>query len=118
MPDSHTAPPEDAITLTPGAAVRVSELRKSEGNDALMLRLTVSGGGCSGFQYAFSLDDKAADDDAVFERDGVKLVVDPMTLGMMSGSKVDFVEDLVGSYFSITNPHATSQCGCGSSFAI
>ncbi|MDP6786740.1 MAG: iron-sulfur cluster insertion protein ErpA [Rhodospirillales bacterium] len=118
MPDAHDTPSEDAISLTPGAAQRICELRKSEGNDALMLRLTVSGGGCSGFQYAFSLDDTAADDDAVFERDGVKLVVDSMTLGMMTGSKVDFVEDLVGSYFSITNPHATSQCGCGASFAI
>jgi iron-sulfur cluster insertion protein len=118
MSEPHAAPSEDAITLTPGAAVRITELRKSEGNNSLMLRLTISGGGCSGFQYAFSLDDKAATDDAVFERDGVKLVVDPITIGMMSGSTVDFVQDLVGSYFSITNPNATSQCGCGSSFAI
>ena len=118
MPEAQAAPTEDAITLTPGAAVRITELRESEGNDALMLRLTVSGGGCSGFQYAFSLDDKTAHDDAVFERDGVKLVVDPITIGMMSGSTVDFVQDLVGSYFSIINPNATSQCGCGSSFAI
>ena len=111
MSEPHAAPSEDAITLTPGAAVRITELRKSEGNNSLMLRLTISGGGCSGFQYA-------ATDDAVFERDGVKLVVDPITIGMMSGSTVDFVQDLVGSYFSITNPNATSQCGCGSSFAI
>ena len=118
MPDTDAAPSEDTITLTPGAAARIAALRESEGNDALMLRVTVSGGGCSGFQYAFSLDEKAGVDDAMFERDGVKLVVDPMTLGLMSGSTVDFVQDLVGSYFSITNPHATSQCGCGSSFAI
>ena len=118
MPDTHAAPSEDTITLTPGAAARIAELRESEGNDVLMLRVTVDGGGCSGFQYAFNLDDKAEADDRVFERDGVKLLVDPMTLDLMSGSTVDYVQDLVGSYFSITNPHATSQCGCGTSFAV
>ena len=118
MPDTHAASSEDTITLTPGAAVRIAELRESEGNDALMLRVTVDGGGCSGFQYTFSLDAKTKADDRVFERDGVKLVVDPMTLGMMSGSTVDYIQDLVGSYFSITNPHATSECSCGTSFAV
>jgi iron-sulfur cluster insertion protein len=83
-----------------------------------MLRITVSGGGCSGFQYGFSLDDQKNDDDRLFERDGVTVVIDEVSLDLLKGSEVDFVEDLIGSYFAIKNPNATSTCGCGSSFSV
>jgi iron-sulfur cluster insertion protein len=83
-----------------------------------MLRITVSGGGCSGFQYGFSLDDQKNDDDRLFERDGVTVVIDEVSLDLLKGSEVDFVEDLIGSYFAIKNPNASSTCGCGSSFSI
>jgi iron-sulfur cluster insertion protein len=83
-----------------------------------MLRLAVSGGGCSGFQYGFSFDDARNEDDRVFERDGVKLVVDDTSLDLLVGAEVDFVEDLVGSSFQVRNPNASSSCGCGSSFSV
>ncbi len=83
-----------------------------------MLRVAVSGGGCSGFQYGFSFDDTVNADDRTFERDGVKAVVDEASLELLNGAQVDFVEDLGGSAFKITNPNATSSCGCGSSFAV
>jgi iron-sulfur cluster insertion protein len=83
----------------------------------MMLRISVLGGGCQGFQYAFSLDGQRHDDDHVFERDGAMVVVDDTSLDLLADSEVDFVEDLVGSYFSIKNPNATSSCGCGNSFS-
>ncbi|WP_207478533.1 iron-sulfur cluster insertion protein ErpA [Arenibaculum pallidiluteum] len=107
-----------AVALTESAARRVAALRAAEGDPALMLRITVSGGGCSGFQYGFGFDRAVNEDDAVFERDGVKLVVDEVSLDLLAGSEVDFVEDLMGAAFQIRNPNATSSCGCGSSFAI
>lgn len=106
------------IGLTERAAHRIAALKTNEGNDRLRLRVTVSGGGCSGFQYGFSLDDQEADDDVVFERNGVQAVIDEVSLGLLEGAEVDYVEDLVGSYFAITNPNAASTCGCGSSFSI
>lgn len=110
--------PAPALALTESAARRVAVLAAAEGNRALMLRLAVSGGGCSGFQYGFSLDDSLQPDDAVFERDGIKLVVDNTSLELLAGSEIDYVEDLVGSYFKVSNPNASSSCGCGSSFAV
>lgn len=89
-----------------------------EANQSLMLRVAVSGGGCSGFQYGFSLDDTRRADDSLFLRDGVGVVVDEVSLELLRGSEVDFVEDLIGSYFAIKNPNATSTCGCGSSFSV
>ncbi len=83
-----------------------------------MLRLAVSGGGCSGFQYGFSFDDTRNEDDLVFERDGVKLLVDQTSIDLLGGAEIDFVEDLVGSSFQVRNPNASSSCGCGSSFSI
>ena len=83
-----------------------------------MLRLAVTGGGCSGFQYNFSMDDALQDDDRVFERDGSRLVVDETSLELLAGAEIDFVEDLMGSYFQVKNPNASSSCGCGSSFAV
>lgn len=104
--------------ITENAAKRIAALRAAEGNDALMLRITVSGGGCSGFQYGFDFDDTINDDDQVFERDGVKVVVDDVSLDFLVKAQVDFKEDLIGSYFAIENPNATSSCGCGTSFSV
>jgi iron-sulfur cluster insertion protein len=110
--------PVKEVSLSASAARRIGALIAAEGNPGLMLRLAVSGGGCSGFQYGFSFDDSRNADDAVFERDGVKLLVDETSLGLLGGAEVDFVEDLVGSSFQVRNPNATSSCGCGTSFAI
>lgn len=108
----------EVFGITENAAKRIAALRAAEGNDALMLRITVSGGGCSGFQYGFDFDDTVNDDDRVFERDGVKVVVDDVSLDFLVKAQVDFKEDLIGSYFAIENPNATSSCGCGTSFSI
>lgn len=110
--------PAPAVALTESAARRVAALASAEGNTALMLRLSVSGGGCAGFQYGFTLDDSVQPDDAVFERDGIKLLVDGTSLELLGGSEVDYVEDLVGSYFKVSNPNASSSCGCGTSFSV
>lgn len=107
-----------AVGLSAGAAKRVAFLARQEGDAGLMLRLAVTGGGCSGFQYNFSFDDAVQDDDRVFERDGSKLVVDETSLDLLAGAEVDFVEDLMGSYFQVKNPNASSSCGCGTSFAV
>lgn len=115
MPEGTTA---DKLTITESCAKRVKALREMEGNTDLMLRVAVSGGGCSGFQYGFSLEETIADDDLTFERDGVTVVVDETSLGLLEGSEVDFKEDLGGAFFQITNPNATSSCGCGASFSI
>lgn len=117
-PDS-TLSATDEISITPSAARRIAALIASEGGDApLWLRVAVSGGGCSGFQYGFTLDDRRNDDDRVFERDGVGVLIDEVSLDLLRGSQVDFVEDLMGSYFVIKNPNAASTCGCGSSFSV
>jgi len=107
-----------AFGITASAAKRIAELKSADGNEALMLRITISGGGCAGFQYGFDFDDKTADDDRIFERDGVKVVIDEMSLSMVTNGEVDFKENLLGSYFAIENPNATSSCGCGTSFSI
>jgi len=106
------------VTVTDSAVERIAFLKHQEGNDALMLRVSVSGGGCSGFQYGFSFDDTVNSDDLTFERDGVTAVVDEASLELLAGSEVDYVEDLVGASFQIKNPNAASSCGCGSSFSI
>ena len=116
MPDGATM--ESRVHLTDSAARRVTEIRDAEGNAALMLRLTVLGGGCSGFQYKFDLDDTKNDDDLTFENGGVQLVIDEVSLGLLEGSEVDYKKDLGGAYFAVANPNATANCGCGSSFSI
>ena len=108
---------EPAITLTENAAKRVAWIAARQAKPAI-LRLAVDGGGCAGFTYKFDLADAADDEDAVSETDGVKLVVDPMSLELVKGSAVDFVEDLGGAAFRVTNPNAQSGCGCGSSFSV
>jgi iron-sulfur cluster insertion protein len=106
-----------ALTLSPAAAKRIDSIAKRQGKPAI-LRLIVEGGGCSGFQYKFDLADMAENDDAVSETDGVRLVVDPMSLDLVAGSTVDFVESLGGAAFKVENPNATAGCGCGSSFGV
>ncbi|WP_374285229.1 iron-sulfur cluster insertion protein ErpA [Novosphingobium sp.] len=105
------------MTLSPAAAARVAAIAAKQGKPA-MLRLSVEGGGCSGFQYKFGLADAAEADDLAVETDGVTLVVDPVSLDLVAGSVVDYVESLGGAAFKVENPQAASGCGCGSSFAI
>lgn len=105
------------ISLTPSAAARVAWIAQKQSKPAI-LRLAVEGGGCSGFQYRFGLADDVDSDDTTVETDGVKLVVDAMSLDLVRGAAVDYVEDLGGSAFKVTNPNAAAGCGCGSSFSI
>ncbi|MGB3738995.1 MAG: iron-sulfur cluster insertion protein ErpA [Pontixanthobacter sp.] len=105
------------LTLTEPAAKRVAWIAEKQAKPAI-LRLSVEGGGCSGFQYKFDLADAVEDDDAVSETDGVKLAVDPVSLDLVDGSVVDFVESLGGAAFRVENPNAAAGCGCGSSFGI
>lgn len=106
-----------SVLLTESAARRVAAIAARQNKPAL-LRLSVDGGGCSGFQYKFALADGAEADDAVAERDGVRLVVDPVSLDLVGGAEVDYVESLGGAAFRVSNPNAASGCGCGSSFSI
>ena len=106
------------IQMSVRAADKVSELIEDEGNDELKLRVFVTGGGCSGFSYGFTFDDAIGQDDTVVQRSGVTMVVDPMSYQYLVGAEVDFKEDLQGSQFVVTNPNASSTCGCGNSFAI
>lgn len=105
------------ISLTPSAAARVSAIATKQRRPAI-LRLAVDGGGCSGFQYRFGFADGVESDDAVAETDGVRLVVDEVSLDLVRGASVDYVESLGGAAFRVENPQAASGCGCGSSFAI
>ena len=105
------------IGLTPAAAARVAKIAEKQGKPAI-LRLAVDGGGCAGFQYRFGLADAIDAEDLATIRDGVTLVVDPMTLDLVRGGAVDFVESLGGAHFQVTNPNAASGCGCGSSFSV
>ena len=100
------------------AASRVKDAIKEEGNDALMLRVFISGGGCSGFQYGFTFDEEVGEGDTVVENEGVKLLVDPMSFQYLSGSEIDYSEGMEGAQFVIRNPNAATTCGCGSSFTV
>jgi iron-sulfur cluster insertion protein len=104
-------------TLSPSAAARVATIAHKQGKPAI-LRLSVEGGGCSGFQYRFGLADAAESGDAVVETDGVQLVVDDVSLDLVAGCMVDYVESLGGAAFRVENPQATAGCGCGTSFAV
>lgn len=105
------------VTLSPTAAARIAAIAAKQAKPAI-LRLSVEGGGCSGFQYQFGLADAAESDDAIAETDGVRLVVDPVSLDLVAGCVVDYVESLGGAAFKVENPNATAGCGCGSSFAV
>jgi len=107
-----------ALDFTENAASKVSSLILEEGNPALKLRIYVSGGGCSGFQYNFAFDEEKNDDDTVIEKNGVSLLIDAMSYQYMEGASVDYQEGLEGARFVITNPNASSTCGCGSSFSV
>ena len=104
------------VSLSDAAVRRIATLIADDSN--MMLRVSVAGGGCSGFQYGFTLDDQRNDDDLVFEQGGVALIIDDTSLELLKGSEIDFVEDLMGSYFAIKNPQASSTCGCGTSFSV
>lgn len=115
MPDVTS---ERRIVVTESAARRIAVLKQQEEADDAFLRIAVSGGGCSGFQYGLSFDDQRNPDDFVFERGGIAVVVDDVSLDLLNGAEVDFVEDLMGASFQIKNPNAASSCGCGNSFSI
>ena len=108
----------DAIIFTDSAANKVRELILEEENPDLKLRVYISGGGCSGFQYGFTFDEETEDGDLSIEKGGVQLVVDPMSLQYLMGAEVDYTENLQGAQFVIRNPNASTTCGCGSSFSI
>jgi iron-sulfur cluster insertion protein len=108
------APP---LLFTDAAARKVGELIREEGNPLLKLRVFVSGGGCSGFQYGFTFDENEEEGDTCIENQGVRLLVDPMSVQYLSGAEIDYKEDLEGAQFVIRNPNATTTCGCGSSFS-
>jgi iron-sulfur cluster assembly accessory protein len=105
------------LSVSDNAVKQIQKILASEDHGA-MLRISVLGGGCSGFQYSFAIDDQQMDDDIVLERDGVKVLVDPMSINYMDGSEVDWVDDLIGASFQIRNPNATASCGCGTSFSV
>jgi len=105
------------ITLTERAARRITEIMADEPSGS-MLRISVNGGGCSGFQYAFDVEHSKQEDDIVVERDGATVLVDQVSMQYMDGSTIDFVDDLIGQSFKIENPQATASCGCGTSFSI
>lgn len=109
---------EPLMEFTSAAAAKVKTLIEEEENDNLKLRVFITGGGCAGFSYGFSFDETSAEDDTVVVRDGVTMVVDPMSFQYLAGAEVDYKEGLQGSQFVINNPNATTTCGCGSSFSI
>jgi iron-sulfur cluster insertion protein len=108
----------DPVRVSERAARRIGEILARDGQPGTRLRISVSGGGCSGFQYDFALDDQAEEGDVAIEQGGAKVVVDGMSLMYLLGCELDYVEDLTGSYFRVSNPNATASCGCGNSFAI
>lgn len=105
------------LTLSPAAAARVAAIAEKQGKPAI-LRLSVEGGGCSGFQYQFGMAESAEDDDVMVETNGVRMVIDPISLDLVAGCTVDYVESLGGAAFRVENPQATAGCGCGSSFSV
>jgi iron-sulfur cluster assembly accessory protein len=109
---------ENPVTVSARAARRIAEILKAEPAQPAMLRVAVTGGGCSGFQYNFAIDDSRTDEDLVIERDGAVVLVDPMSLEFLAGAEIDFVDDLIGAAFKVNNPNATSSCGCGTSFSV
>ena len=109
---------DDVLIFTDSAAAKVRELIEEEGNPDLKLRVFVTGGGCSGFQYGFTFDEEVAEDDAVIEKGGVTLLIDPMSSQYLVGAEIDYVEGIEGAQFVIRNPNATTTCGCGQSFSV
>ncbi len=116
--ETPSAGEDNPLIFTDSAASKVRELIAEENNEALMLRVFISGGGCSGFQYGFTFDENVDDGDTVVEKDGVKLLIDPMSFMYLTGAEIDYTEGLEGAQFVIRNPNATTTCGCGSSFSV
>ena len=114
--DAMHAPPP--LNFTDAAAEKVGQLIEQEGNAGLKLRVYISGGGCSGFQYGFTFDEAIQEGDTQIEKLGVKLLIDPMSVMYLTGAEIDYKEDLSGAQFIIRNPNATTTCGCGSSFSV
>ena len=106
------------VTISQNAARRIAELLSAEAEAGHRLRIAVTGGGCSGFQYNFTFDNVTNDDDVVIEKNGASIVIDAISREYLAGAEVDFVEDLIGSAFAIRNPNATASCGCGNSFSV
>jgi iron-sulfur cluster assembly accessory protein len=106
-----------SVTVSPRAAKRIAAILAGEGQSA-MLRLAVTGGGCSGFQYNFALDQSRMDDDLFIEESGARILIDPVSLDFLAGAEIDFTDDLIGQAFKVNNPNATSSCGCGTSFSV
>ena len=117
MSETLTAELPTSISISERAARRIGQILKGEGEGA-MLRVSVEGGGCSGFQYKFDVERNRTDDDIAIERDGVTVLVDSTSVPFLAGSEVDYVDDLIGASFRVTNPNATASCGCGTSFSI
>ncbi len=113
----NTIATENPLMFTDAAAIKVRELMAEEDNAALMLRVFISGGGCSGFQYGFTFEEALGDGDTIVENQGVKLLVDPMSVQYLTGAEIDYSEGLDGARFVIRNPNAATTCGCGSSFS-
>ncbi|HWK45582.1 MAG TPA: iron-sulfur cluster insertion protein ErpA [Stellaceae bacterium] len=118
MPEGGNVIEGRSVGISESASRRVAYLIAQEPVPGTFLRIAVSGGGCSGFQYGFTFETERQNDDHVFERDGAVLVVDETSLDLMNGAELDFIEEMAGSSFQIRNPNATSSCGCGSSFAV
>jgi iron-sulfur cluster insertion protein len=106
------------VQLTDRAAKRIAEIMREEPGGGSMLRVAVSGGGCSGFQYDFSLEQNRADDDILIEKNGAVVLIDPVSLDFLRGAEIDFADEMIGAAFRVNNPNATSSCGCGTSFSI
>ncbi|MCP8899754.1 iron-sulfur cluster insertion protein ErpA [Gilvimarinus xylanilyticus] len=108
----------EPLYVSPGAVAKVKSLIEEEGNPDLKLRVYVTGGGCSGFQYGFTFDEVTAEDDTIVDKEGVKVVVDALSFPYLAGANVDYSEGLQGSRFTVTNPNAATTCGCGASFSV
>jgi iron-sulfur cluster insertion protein len=109
---------EKNIILTDALVGRVRALQKKQGNQSLMLRIAINGGGCQGFEYQITMDDHREDDDNIFEKDGITVLVDDVSLDLLDGATIDFIDEMAGAAFKIINPNAKSSCGCGTSFAV
>ncbi len=119
MSDTALAEPKTApVVVTDAAAKRIAFVLSQEAQPGMMLRIAVSGGGCSGFQYGFTFDDTANGDDLKIEKDGATVLIDNTSLELLGGSMIDYVEDMIGASFQIKNPIAKSSCGCGNSFSV
>ncbi len=116
--ESRVVEASGPITVSESAARQVARLLRNEDNPDQALRVTVSGGGCSGFQYGFAFDANPQEDDLIIEKEGVKVLVDSVSAGYLAGSEIDYVDDLVGASFQVKNPNAVSSCGCGTSFSL